>query len=102
VVGRWITEADEDRRTAEMELARLAPEDAPPTAEEVKALLVKLRRVATRLNKADPEVLAEAYRKLGLRITWEPRATRAWVEIAPTGEVPGGGISPSDGGGGGI
>lgn len=82
VVGRWIAEAEEQRRTAEHELDRLEP-DRPPTVEEVKELLVKFRRVANRLKKADPQVLSDAYRALGLRITYEPKSPTARWELAP-------------------
>ena len=89
VVGRWIAEAEEQRRKAAEELARLEPQ-RPPTVDEVKALLTQFRRVANRLKKADPQILHDAYRALGLRIVYQPKAAKARWELAP------GVSSPSD------
>ena len=33
--------------------------------------------------KADPQVMADAYRALGLRITYAPKASKASWELAP-------------------
>lgn len=84
VIGRWLTEADAERVQAETELARLEPA-AAPTVDEVKKLLAQMRRVASRLNKADPKVLNEAFRALGLRVTYAPRAVKARVEVIQGG-----------------
>lgn len=103
VMAQSINDAQNDKRAAEADLARLAP-DRPPTADEVKTLLVQLRGVLNRLNQADPAVLNAAYRELGLRAVWQPRSPVVQVSISP--ELPGQskdqGVRDSDGGGGGI
>lgn len=99
VVARWINDAENDRRTAEADLARLAP-DRPPTAAEVKELLIALRGILDRLSTADPTVMRDAYKQLGLRAVWQPRSPIIQVSISP--ELPGQEVRASDGGGGGI
>ncbi|MGH8990632.1 MAG: recombinase family protein, partial [Acidimicrobiia bacterium] len=99
VVARWINDAENDRRSAEADLARLAP-DRPPTADEVKELLIALRGILDRLSTADPTTMREVYRELGLRAVWQPRSPVVQVSISP--ELPGQEVRDSDGGGGGI
>lgn len=101
VAARHLNDAEEERALAERELARLAPTE-PPTADEIKALILQLGSIRERLAQADPALLAETYRALGLRLTWSPRAREVDVEIAPGPLTRGDSVSPSDGGGGGI
>jgi site-specific DNA recombinase len=90
VAARFINQAEEDRRRAEQELAGLTPQE-PPTADEIKQLIAELGNTRERLAHADPAVLADTYRALGLRLAWNLRALEVEAEIAPTGVVPGGG-----------
>ena len=101
VMARWINDAENDRQAAEADLARLAP-DRPP--HRLRGQRTPRRPPGDRLSTADPAVMRDVYRELGLRAVWQPRSPVVDVSISP--ELPGQskeeGVRDSDGGGGGI
>lgn len=82
VLADKINEAEEDRAHAEAQLARLEPA-VPTTAEEVRALLLRLGHVVRKLQRADPKLLNEVYATWGLRAGWVPGQNEVRVELAP-------------------
>ncbi|HEX6934148.1 MAG TPA: hypothetical protein VF162_18545 [Streptosporangiaceae bacterium] len=77
--GKWIVEAKAQRLGAEAELRRAtASGGTAPTRSQVQALIQECADIARGLTDADLADMADAYSKLGLRLTYhqgeEPRA----------------------------
>jgi site-specific DNA recombinase len=84
-VAGWITEAKAQRLAAEAEL-RQATSTNRLTREQVTALITEAGEITATLHSADPGAMADAYRKLGIRLTYDPGrstpATRQHRQIA--------------------
>lgn len=79
VVTGWIAETQGERRAAQAALDDTRPAIAQPKAADIRlteqalcALIEKLGSIADALATADSERKAEAYRALGMILTYEP------------------------------
>ena len=89
---RWpsgIREATHERDLAKMALDALRP-TAPPTVNEIWALLARVGDVVARLAEATPEERQEIYEALGLRLTYKPGASTVQAQVMPLKRVGGG------------
>jgi site-specific DNA recombinase len=72
-IGPWISQARADRIQAEAEL-RQATAKTRITKDQIEALINTLTDIAATLHDADPAHMADAYDKMGLRLTYHPDA----------------------------
>ena len=70
-IGAWISEAKAQRLTAEAELCQ-ASTRARLNRQQMTDLITEVGQVATALRAAEPGNAADAYKKLGLRLTYQP------------------------------
>ena len=70
-IGAWITEAKAQRVQAEAELRR-ATSKARITRQQIEELITMTADIAATLRDAEPAQMADAYRKLGVRLTYDP------------------------------
>jgi hypothetical protein len=70
-IGAWISEAKAQRLTAEAEL-RQASTRARLSRQQITDLITEVGEVAAALRTAEPGNIADAYKKLGLRLTYHP------------------------------
>ncbi len=71
VIGEWIAEVDQQRRSLERQLGR-KPTDRSLTAAEVRALVTRLKDIVAVLGRADPQLKRQVYDELGVRLTYQP------------------------------
>ena len=81
LVGRWIAEVQAERATAERALGQ-ATKAERLTKDEVRALVAALGDTVATLQQAAPVDKAEAYRELGIHLTYHPDGT-VRVEVKP-------------------
>lgn len=83
LVGRWITEVQDERLRAKLVLDELGP--APPaiTDAEAHVMLADLRQLAERLKAADSAQKASLYARLSLRMTYYPEDRIVRVSANP-------------------
>jgi hypothetical protein len=72
-VGTWIAQAKAQRLQAETDL-RKAAASTRLTRHQIEDLIDCISDIAKTLNGADPAKAADAYDKLGLRLTYNPQA----------------------------
>jgi site-specific DNA recombinase len=70
-IGAWISEAKAQRVQAEADL-RKATSKTLITRQQAEELITMTTNIAATLHDADPTRTAEAYRKLGVRLTYDP------------------------------
>lgn len=70
-IGGWISEAKAQRVQAEADL-RKATSTARITRHQVEELISMTADIAATLLDAEPAQMADAYRKLGVRLTYDP------------------------------
>jgi DNA invertase Pin-like site-specific DNA recombinase len=70
-IGAWISQAKAQRLQAEADL-RKATTTARLTRHQIDDLIASITDIAATLDKAEPAQLADAYDKLGLRLTYDP------------------------------
>ncbi len=70
-IGAWITQAKAQRIQAEADL-RKATSKARITRQQIEELITMTADIAATLHDADPAQMANAYRKLGVRLTYDP------------------------------
>ena len=70
-IGAWITEAKAQRVQAETEL-RGATSKVRITRQQIEELITMTADIAATLRDAEPAQMADAYRKLGVRLTYDP------------------------------
>jgi site-specific DNA recombinase len=80
-VGKWIAEVQAERSTAERALGQ-ATDGQRLTKDEVRALVAALGDTVAALRQADPVDKADAYRELGINLTFHPEGT-VKVEARP-------------------
>lgn len=73
LVGRWIVEVQAERATAER--ANGQAQGQRLTKDEVEALVATLGDTVAALQQADPVDKAQAYRELGINLTYHPNGT---------------------------
>jgi len=72
-IGKWIAEAKAQRLAAEAELRQAtASGGTVVTCQQVQALIEECADIAKDLTEAGPADMANAYSKLGLRLTYHP------------------------------
>ena len=85
LVASWITEAQQQRDRAAARRSQQPPGQeqatAPPTADEIAAVLHRLGDLTTALAEAEPEHKMEVYRALGLRLTYEPETQTVHASV---------------------
>jgi hypothetical protein len=81
-IGPWITEARAQRVKAEANL-RQATVRTRVTREEIETTISNLADIAAAIKGAEPELLADAYGKLGLRLAYDPSGQVVHAAIAP-------------------
>ena len=90
VVTGWITETQAERRAAQTALDATNPTPAAHraqaaqtqlTEQALRALIDKLGDIADALATADPERKAEAYRTLGMVLTYDPQTRSVRIKI---------------------
>lgn len=86
LIGPWLTDADQERTAAEIELQALDATARPDTSPEaVRELLEALRAdygdMAAVLADADPADKAALLSTLGVRVDWLPTTDRAKVTM---------------------
>ena len=72
-IGTWISQAKAQRIQAETDL-RGATAATRLTRHQIEDLMAGIENAATMLSDAEPAKLADAYDKLGLRLTYDPDA----------------------------
>ena len=70
-IGKWTTQAKAQRLKAEAEL-RQATSKTTLTGQQIQNLIEECADIASDLRDGDPGEMADAYRKLGLRLTYHP------------------------------
>jgi hypothetical protein len=70
-IGAWIKEAKAQQAQAEAEL-RQATTKTRITRDQIEALIASLTEIAETLDDANPACTADAYDKIGLRLTYHP------------------------------
>jgi len=88
VVSAWIAEVQAERLAAEVELERATGQRSRRMSRDQLAALVKgLGNLLDALASAAPEDNAEVYRRLGLRLTYDPTRPVVTVEshLGPDG-----------------
>jgi len=91
VVSAWIAEVQAERLAAEVELDRAAGQRSRRMSRDQLAALVNgLGNLLDVLASAAPEDKAEVYRRLGLRLTYDPTRRVVTVEshLGPDGNSP--------------
>jgi site-specific DNA recombinase len=83
-INTWIAEAKAQRLKAQAELAQ-ATTRTRLTRQQIADRIAQLSDIAAMLHDADPGQMADTYRKLGLRLTYEPdsQILRAAVRPGP-------------------
>lgn len=71
-IGKWIAEAKVQRLAAEAELCQATTSAATLTRQQVQAVIEECADIAKDLRDAEPADIANAYRKLGQRLTYHP------------------------------
>ncbi len=71
LVGKWIAEVQAERSSAERALDQ-ATQGQRLTKEEVRGLVAALGDTVSALRRADPVDKADAYRELGISLTFHP------------------------------
>ena len=84
VVGRWISEVQAERRTAEEALRRRRPA-AALTEGDIRAMVESIADLMSVLEAAEPAKKAALYESLGLALTYEPSKRRVLVEADLSG-----------------
>jgi site-specific DNA recombinase len=79
-VGKWIAEANQERRRLEALRGRTPTTNL--TAEDIKALVASLQDITATLAAADPADKAKVYAEMGIDITYH-RDGRVVVESRP-------------------
>ena len=87
VVGRWISEVQAERRTAEEALRRRRPA-AALTEGDIRAMVESIADLMSVLEAAEPAKKAALYESLGLALTYEPSKRRVLVEADLSGVRP--------------
>jgi site-specific DNA recombinase len=82
VVLSWIREVEAERLAAERELAGTT-ETAPLTDDEVRALVLLVKKGLIGLAKASPAQKAAMYATMGLRLTYHPEDDTLDIEARP-------------------
>jgi len=80
VVAEWIRQVQGERLAAERELARVSPA-TPLTKAEVRKLVKGARHMTKVLAQADPELKAQVYADLGIRLEYRPEERIVGVEV---------------------
>ena len=70
-IGKWIADTKAQRLQAESDL-RQATTTATLSRQQIQDLIEECADIAKDLRDADPSDMAQAYRKLGLRLTYHP------------------------------
>jgi hypothetical protein len=70
-IGKWIADAKAQRLQAEADLRRATTKPSL-TRQQIQTFIKECADIATQLRDADPNDMAQAYRKLGLRLTYHP------------------------------
>jgi Recombinase len=81
-IGAWITEAKARRVQAEAELRRTTSK-ARVTRQQIEELINMTTDVAATLHNAEPAQIADAYRKLGVRLTYDPAGPLIRATVSP-------------------
>jgi hypothetical protein len=90
VVTNWIAQTQAERRAAQAALDATNPTPAAQralaaqvqlTEQTLRALIDKLGNVADALATADPDRKADAYRALGLNLTYQPQTRSVHIKI---------------------
>jgi site-specific DNA recombinase len=81
-IGAWITEAKAHRVQAEAELRRTTSK-ARITRQQIEELINMTTDVAATLHGAEPAQIADAYRKLGVRLTYDPAGPLIRATVSP-------------------
>ena len=84
VVGRWISEVQAERRTAEEGLRRRRPA-AALTEDDIRAMVESIADLVGVLEAAEPAKKAVLYESLGLALTYEPSKRSVLVEADLSG-----------------
>jgi site-specific DNA recombinase len=70
-IGAWITKAKAQRLSAEAQLRHVTTKSRL-TRQEITDLITEVGDIAATLRAAEPGTTADAYKKLGLRLTYHP------------------------------
>ena len=81
-IGAWITEAKAHRVQAEAELRRTTSK-ARVTRQQIEELINMTTDIAATLHEAEPAQMADAYRKLGVRLTYDPAGPLIRATVSP-------------------
>jgi DNA invertase Pin-like site-specific DNA recombinase len=84
VVGRWISEVQAERRTAEEALRGRRPA-AALTEGDIRAMVESIADLMSVLEAAEPAKKAALYESMGLALTYEPSKRRVLVEADLSG-----------------
>jgi hypothetical protein len=91
VATEWIAQTQAERRAAQAALdttktpthaaSRVEAAQAELTEKALRALIDKLGNIADALATADPDAKAEAYRALGMVLTYDPQSRSVRIKI---------------------
>ena len=82
LIATWTAEVNAERAAAEVQLRATRPRPRM-TADEIDTLVRGLGSVLAVLRDADPLDKAEIYRKVGLRLTYQPGENKMIAEARP-------------------
>ena len=82
VVAGWIAETEAERQSYILAVRR-SKSTPPMTETEIRSLAGKLARVTDVLSAADADGKSEAFRQLGLRLTYHPGSKMVEAKIEP-------------------
>jgi site-specific DNA recombinase len=71
IIGEWIAEVEQERRSLERQLGR-KPTERALSQPEVRALVLRLKDIVAVLRNADPELRRSVYDELGVQLTYRP------------------------------
>jgi len=90
-----MAEVRGERLQAERELGAAIPEEQM-TKEQIRALVLSLKDIASVLAKADPKLKAEVYAELGVQVHYDPHRRVIGVSAGPSStERVGGAFDPA-------
>jgi DNA invertase Pin-like site-specific DNA recombinase len=79
VVGRWVSDVQAERRSAEEELRRRRP-TAVLTEDDIRAMVESIADLVGVLEAAEPPKKADLYESLGLSLIYQPRDKKVLLE----------------------
>jgi hypothetical protein len=79
-IAGWIQEVQGERLAAQRQLARSVPSE-PLSKADLRSLVGSVRDTVKMIAKADPDIKAEVYQGLGLRLEYRPAERLIAVEV---------------------